>query len=143
MLRGRFGNTSGAPYLEAHIFLPRLKLRGLVSFLVDTGADGTVLMPADAKRLGVKFKSLKNPTVSEGIGGEARGFNEKAILAFSDAQYVYSYLLDIELSTPAKHNLRFPSLLGRDVLDKWRCVLERSRRIATFNPRVWDFRQKV
>lgn len=143
MIRGRFGNTSGAPYLEAHIFLPRLKLRGLVSFLVDTGADGTVLMPTDAKKLGVKFKSLRNPTVSEGVGGEAKGFNEKAILAFSDAQYVYSYSLDVEFSEPTKHNQRFPSLLGRDILDNWRIVLERSRRTATFNPRAWDFRQKT
>jgi hypothetical protein len=68
MLEGRLGNTSGAPYIEARVSFPRLKRRGLVSFLVDTGADGTVLMPADSKKLGIDFKSLKNPTTSQGIG---------------------------------------------------------------------------
>jgi hypothetical protein len=67
MLEGRLGNTSGAPYIEARLSFPRLKLIGLVSFPVDTGADGTVLMPADSKKLGIDFKSLKNPTTSQGI----------------------------------------------------------------------------
>jgi hypothetical protein len=49
MLEGRIGILSGAPYIEARISFPRLGLQGLVSFLVDTGADGTVLMPADTK----------------------------------------------------------------------------------------------
>src|SRR5579863_917663 len=31
---------------------------------------------------GVRFKSLRNPTVSEGIGGEAKGYNEQTILSF-------------------------------------------------------------
>ena len=39
MLKGRFGDTSGRPYIEGHILLPRLKKRGNVSFVFDTGAD--------------------------------------------------------------------------------------------------------
>lgn len=39
MLRGRFGDTSGRPYLEGRLFLPRLKLQGDISFIVDTGAE--------------------------------------------------------------------------------------------------------
>lgn len=143
MLEGRFGNTTGAPYLEAHVTFPRLKLRGLVSFLVDTGADGTVLMPADSKRLGVNFRALRNPTTSDGIGGAAKGFNETAVLSFSDRRYIYSYLLMIELSAPTRHNHRFPSLLGRDVLDTWRFIMGSTQRKITFTPRSWDLRQKI
>jgi hypothetical protein len=127
MLEGRFGNTTGAPYLEAHVSFPRLGLRGLVSFLVDTGADGTVLMPADSKKLGINFRSLRNPTTSEGIGGKADGFNERVVLTFSDKIHVYAYLLNIELSVPTRHNHRFPSLLGRDILDRWRFVMDQPR----------------
>jgi hypothetical protein len=83
MLEGRFGNTSGAPYLEARISIPRLSLRGFVSFLVDTGADGTVFMPADSKKLAVNFGALRNPVTSEGIGGAAKGFTEQVVLSFS------------------------------------------------------------
>ena len=143
MLHGRIGNTSGAPYLEGHLFIPRLGLRGLVSFLVDTGADGTVIMPADSRKLGVRFSSLRNPTTSEGIGGEAQGFTEMVILTFSDQTYIYSYQNNVEISAPTRHNHRFPSLLGRDILDRWRCVFERPRSIVTFTPKTWDLRQKV
>jgi hypothetical protein len=143
MLEGRFGNTSGAPYIEARISFPQLRLWGLVSFLVDTGADGTVLMPADSKKLGINFKSLRHPTTSEGIGGAAQGFNETAVLSFSDRSYIYSYSLTIELSAPTRHNHRFPSLLGRDVLKQWRCVMDADRGQIGFTPRRWDLRQKI
>jgi hypothetical protein len=120
MLEGRFGNTSGAPYLESRVSIPRLSLKGLVSFLVDTGADGTVFMPADSKKLGVNFGTLKNSVTSEGIGGAAKGFTEQVVLSFSDRRFIYTYLLNIEFSAPTKHNHRFPSLLGRDIIDQWR-----------------------
>jgi predicted aspartyl protease len=143
MLEGRFGNTSGAPYIEARVSFPRLRLRGLVSFLVDTGADGTVLMPADSNKLGIDHKSLRNPTTSEGIGGAAQGFNEEAVLSFSDRRYVYSYLLNVEISGPTRYNHRFPSLLGRDILKQWRLVMDADRKQITFTPRTWDLRQKI
>jgi hypothetical protein len=143
MLEGRFGNTSGAPYIEARVAFPRLGLRGLVSFLVDTGADGTVFMPADSKKLTIDYKSLREPTTSEGIGGAAQGFNETAVLSFSDRSYIYSYLLKVEISAPTRHNYRFPSLLGRDILKQWRMVMDADRKQITFTPRMWDLRQKI
>jgi predicted aspartyl protease len=143
MLEGRFGNTSGAPYLEARISIPRLKHRGLISFLVDTGADGTVLMPADSKKLGIDFRTLTDPTTSEGIGGAAKGFNETVILSFSDRRYVYSYLLKVEFSVPTRHNHRFPSLLGRDILAQGRLVVNRAQNKITFTPHQWGLRQKI
>ena len=143
MLEGRFGNTSGAPYLEARVAVPRLRLRGLVSFLADTGADGTVLMPADSRKLGINFGALRNPVTSEGIGGAAKGFNEQVILSFSDRKFIYSYLLDIEIAGPTRHNHRFPSLLGRDILDQWRFTMEKLKSKIVFTPRKWDLRQRI
>lgn len=143
MLEGRFGNTSGAPYIEARISFSRLRVRGLVSFLVDTGADGTVLMPVDSKKLGIDFRSLRHPTKSDGIGGVAKGFNEIGLLSFSDRRYIYSYRLQIEISEPTPHNHRFPSLLGRDIIDQWRLVMNSSQNQLTFTPCTWDLRQKI
>jgi hypothetical protein len=51
MIQGRFGNTSGRPYVEGRLVIPRLKVRGDISFIFDTGADQTVLMPMDGTRL--------------------------------------------------------------------------------------------
>ncbi|HYS48610.1 MAG TPA: retropepsin-like aspartic protease [Xanthobacteraceae bacterium] len=143
MLRGRLGITSGAPYIEARISFPRLRLQGLVLFLIDTGADGTVLMPADSKRIGIDFRALRNRTVSEGIGGAANGFSEHVVLSFSDRRSIYSYDLPIEISAPTSHNHRFPSLLGRDILKQWRLVMDAAQRSITCTPRTWDLRQKI
>jgi hypothetical protein len=66
-------------------------------------------------------------TISEGIGGESEGFNERAVLTFSDKRFIYSYVLKVEISKPTRRNLRFPSLLGRDLLDRWRFVMDPTR----------------
>src|SRR5262245_39152062 len=94
MLEGRFGNTSGAPYMEARISIPRLNLRGLVSFLVDTGADGTVIMPIDSRKLGIDFASLRNPVTPEGIGGPANAFTELASRVIFFRSEVCLFLFD-------------------------------------------------
>src|SRR5277367_5195431 len=143
MLRGRFGNTAGAPYLEAHIFFPSLGLRGLISFLVDTGADSTVLMPPDSGKLGVDFSSLITQTTCDGIGGSARCFSEKAMLSFADNRYVYSYIIAVDLLVPDRHNRRMPSLLGRDLMNRWRSVFDPSKQLVTFTPSTWDVRHKL
>ena len=62
MLRGRFGESSGRPYVSARVFIPRLALAGNVSFIFDTGADSSVLMPADAATLAVDYGMLATPS---------------------------------------------------------------------------------
>ena len=47
MLRGRFGHANKRPYIQGRLFIPRLEVWSDVSFLVDTGADKTSLLPAD------------------------------------------------------------------------------------------------
>ena len=144
MLVGRFGNTSRAPYIEALVSFPRLGQRGPVSFLMDSGADGSVLMPVDGKKLGIDYPTLRNPTTSTGIGGLAHGFEELCVIAFADSRYVYSYLLNrMEISVPTKENFRFPSLLGRDILNRWRVVLDYPHGKAHCTPQDWDQRQKI
>jgi hypothetical protein len=90
MLEGRFGGAYGAPYIQANVSLPRLGIRGILWLLIDTGADVTVLMPADSLRLGVDFRLLTNLTTIQGIGGIARGYHETAAISFYDSRYMYS-----------------------------------------------------
>ena len=78
MLHGRFGESSGRPYVSARVFIPRLGPAGNVSFIFDTGADSSVLMPADAIALGVDHALLSNPFESFGIGGSAPTYVERA-----------------------------------------------------------------
>lgn len=128
MLHGRFGESSGRPYVSARVFIPRLGLAGNVSFIFDTGADSSVLMPADAITLGVDYDLLSDPSESFGIGGSAQTFEEYARLAFADANgdRLYSYDIPILIHEPAMDAMRIPSLLGRDVIDRWRVTYDKS-----------------
>ena len=98
MLVGRFGDTTGRPYFEGRLYLPRLHLQSSISFLLDTGADSTALMPADAVTMGVAHSVLrlaKDPML--GIGGAAKMYIEKAILLLVDEERLYSYALDLTI----------------------------------------------
>jgi hypothetical protein len=97
MIQGRFGDTTTTPFVEASIYFPRLSVSGYVSFLADTGASGTVLMPADSKKLAINFSRLRNPRSSRTVGGPARGFMEQAVLGFLDraSNEVYGYNVEI------------------------------------------------
>jgi predicted aspartyl protease len=129
--------------LEAHVFFPRLNLRGLVSFLVDTGADGTVFMPSDSQKFGINFSALRNPRTPEGIGGAARAFKEMAVLSFSDPRYVYSFHVPVHIMVPTSHNLRFTSLIGRDILKSGNFTLDIEKKKITLSPRTWSLRQRI
>jgi predicted aspartyl protease len=143
MLEGRFGNTSGAPFFEGRIIFPRLGVRGLVSFLVDTGADATIITPLDGGKLGIDYSALRNPEASGGIGGAAKTFAEEAVLSFSDRRYVYSYLISVRILEPRPYSRRYNSLLGRDILGSGNLVVDRPKRKVTFSPRFWSLRQKI
>ena len=128
MLRGRFGESSGRPYVSARVFVPRLGLAGNVSFIFDTGADSTVLMPADAVTLGVSYDLLSNPFESFGIGGSAPTYIERARLAFADdnGRTLYGYDIALLIHHPTDDAMRVPSLLGRNIIDRWRVTYDKT-----------------
>ncbi|HEY3783418.1 MAG TPA: hypothetical protein VGL56_20235 [Fimbriimonadaceae bacterium] len=132
MLKGRFGDTSGRPYLEAKIFLPRLNVSGDISFLVDTGADTCILMPSDGIRLGIDYALLRGNRECQGIGCTIHTFVEKAILVFSDEKAVYTYSVDLDIHALDASLESVPSLLGREVLDRWSMNYNPSKNQLTF-----------
>ncbi|MYJ75023.1 MAG: hypothetical protein F4089_07905 [Gammaproteobacteria bacterium] len=99
-----------------------------MSFIFDTGADSSVLMPADAATLGVDYDLLSNPFKSFGIGGSAPTYIERARLAFADDNGRTLYGYDIPLLThhPPADAMRVPSLLGRNIIDRWRVTYDKS-----------------
>ena len=126
MLRGRFGDTSGRPYIEGHVLLPRLGWSGNVSFIFDTGADTTLLMPLDAQRMGIDYGMLENEVPTLGIGGESTNFSESAYLAFVGDDALYGYEIELHVCKPAEELMTVPSLLGRDIIDRWRVTYDKS-----------------
>jgi hypothetical protein len=120
MLSGRFGNTTGRPYMEGRLALPRLGIFGDISFIVDTGADKSVLMPLDGSRMSLDYGKLGPTVETVGIGGLSKDFIEPAVLAFVDpGNWLYVYSFQIHISPPNPQIGNIPSLLGRDILNQW------------------------
>ena len=120
MLRGRYGRTSGRPYVEGRLIIPRIGVRTNISFCVDTGADRTILMPLDSIRRRIDFSALGNRTAGVGVGGSAEIFVEPAVLAFVDlAQAVHAYDIALNIVGDNPQIRDLPSLLGRDILNRW------------------------
>jgi hypothetical protein len=121
---GRYGNTSHAPYVDAFVLIPSIGLRGNVSFLLDTGADCTVLAEVDARRLGMDYAALAHPMRSFGIGGASNDFQEPAVLGIADGPALHLFAISLIVKSPDPNLITMPSLLGRDVINRMRITLE-------------------
>lgn len=133
MLRGRYGDTSGRPYIEGRLILPGLKISGDISFLIDTGADRSLLHPDDGIRLGIDYAKLTGNAESVGTGGICHYFVEPAWIVFSEPKrFLYVHIIDLAISPPAPERMQLPSLLGRDILDRWRMIYHPTKKRLTF-----------
>ena len=85
-------------------------------------------MPADATTLGIDYDLLSNPFQSFGIGGAAPTYVERSRLAFADSSggCIYGYDIPLLVHHPTADAMRVPSLLGRDVIDRWRVTYDKS-----------------
>ncbi len=116
-----------APYVRAAVSLERLGVMGLVEFLVDTGADRTVLHSKDISVLRIDLSKLDVKTLQrlDGVGGGAHYYKEPATLYFmedGEGAFIQSWSLEILLAmTPMnpKGGPTIPSLLGRDILNNF------------------------
>ena len=127
MIRGYLTShtTNSRPYVEALLRFPTLSDRTLtVQFLVDTGADRSMLGHLDAKRLGIDLASLPEGTPTTGVGGQT----ESRLLAVELTLDAFTTPLTIVvLATPPSPPQRpVPSLLGRDVLAHFALFLDTS-----------------
>ena len=120
-LSGWFEGTPGTPYIDAKVDLPALVITRSIHLLLDTGADTTVLMANDAARMGIDFRNVApSSRLASGVGGSIRLHQVSASITFSDAENLYVYRAELAIAEPGEHNRGLPSLLGRDILNRWR-----------------------
>jgi predicted aspartyl protease len=110
--------SAGRPFVDARIVMRRLGIEGTVSFFVDTGADRTILQPLDARDLHLDITRLTGAARMFGLGGIVTNFVEPASLVFETNETIYAYRLDLVIARPAD-GPQLPSLLGRDILNRW------------------------
>ena len=118
MITGRFDR--GRPYIECRVVIPRFRISERAMFLLDTGADATCLHPPDAIRMGIPFAQLRQRARFGGIGGASPYFREQAVLLFEDDAETKIYRVRLLIAEPNESNRALPSLLGRDVINRWR-----------------------
>ena len=106
--------------------LPRLGWSGNVSFIFDTGADTSLLMPLDAQRMGIDYGLFETEVSTLGIGGPSENFVEPAYVAFVGDEALYGYEIKLHVCKPAVELMTVPSLLGRDIIDRWRVTYDKS-----------------
>ena len=126
-----------AAYVVAVVSLRQLGIEGVVEFLVDTGASRTTISDKDAIRLGIDyFKLEKLPGGTLGIGGNVDTYVAKGSeVSFKtrDKKYHVEKLdkLYVLRHERVDDNIkRIPSVLGRDVLNKYLFVYDRRKEKA-------------
>jgi len=153
MILGVFG-PDGSAYVIAHIKVPRLMVEGAFPFLVDTGADETTLHMRDAiqllstevianpignnpkswAKIKKRFRLLGNLALIGGVGGTAAYFKEPAQITFTHHDNTEEdCVFDLNIAKPERFKSRkfrqqfeLPSLLGIDILNRFRLVMDYS-----------------
>ena len=138
MITGHF--DAGSPYVEGFVELRGLRTDGRVTFLLDTGADVTCIMPQDGHWLGMDYTRIKRwDSPTRGVGGSVRAARRRAQVWFTEDSGVvrqYSLLIDIMPDLESLQGL--PSLLGQDILAHWRVVHEPASELLRITVRSAD-----
>ena len=109
--------------VDCRLFIPRLNIAGELRFQVDTGADITCLHLAEDDFLEIPFDQLDydRADLVAGVGGQTRYLPEQAQLIFEDDESGYVvHTIDLWIAEPNSRNRGLNSLLGLDVLNRWR-----------------------
>jgi len=122
MIHGHFGELR-RPYVSGSLLLPMAPREGRINFLLDTGADQTCLMPADAKAMRLKFEDLLlgKETRARGIGGRVKVHPQTGTITFLELSVgLVIYEVSVLVYPDRSPYRDYPSILGRDVLNDWR-----------------------
>ena len=114
-----------------------------VRFLIDTGADLTVISPVDVWRLEIDVKDLTPDVQVGGIGGAKRFAERDASISF-EAQdgILFRYDIPVLLSLDSVVESNHASLLGQDILQQMSANFDPSNETSAIQltPFKWDNR---
>lgn len=130
-IRGRF--IGDAPYVVANLRLQQIQ--GFVWLLADTGATRTTLLDRDFRILDIPREALAPaPTPLVGIGGSVRSFvlhdadltfvSDEGDMVLRQDIWVVQHDLDRLPAEEVSRVLRLPSVMGRDVINRFRFVCD-------------------
>lgn len=133
MCKGLF--FDGTPYIFATVLFPAHYRKAkefppFLTFLIDTGADTTMINSIDAEKLGITYRAsvpffgkhpLEEGMVVRGVGGKIKTYivkDVRLILKTSLNNHVefHTEYLD-HICIPEGEVMEIPNLLGRDILN--------------------------
>jgi hypothetical protein len=129
-------------YVAAIVESEKLHLYGTVEFLVDTGATRTTISDKEVIRLGLDYAELDKLQAGVfGVGGTVDTYIlEDAKLMFNAGKMIQQ--LPLEQLYILKHSalndkiLRIPSVLGRDILNKYSLIYDKRQELAYITDKI-------
>ena len=90
--------------------------------------------------LGIRQSELQQGGSISSVGGLQHSYLEQQVtLAFKDDSRVHFYGIPVELVDRSEHNQDFPSIIGRDLLHRWRMRYEFSAGLLEFDVLTSDY----
>jgi hypothetical protein len=91
-----------------------------VTFLIDTGAISTIVMPGDASKFQVDFNTLSAAPLLDIGGSSIPGFYINMFLDPLERGFIYTYnISDAIIVNPGLCNATHPSILGQTAWSRW------------------------
>ena len=132
MINGFFRN--GAGFVNAHLISEEMNINETIEFMVDTGASRTTLLDKDVICLRIEYDKLRRYEQDlSGIGGSVETYViDDAFLLFGAYTmeipvFAIRHPLGVMDDQERIRILRFPSILGRDVINKFRLIFDKER----------------
>ena len=134
-------DKTGAGFVSVYIHLPINNIIRRVDFLVDTGAEKTLLHPKDALDLGFSYENL--PTkIGIGFGGEFEYYvvkNKEIYFIFLEEkkgkEIYYSIKMNqiqlMQMNYISLHYIK-DSVLGRDFINKYELLFSFKKNMINF-----------
>jgi len=141
-IQGTVLDADGRPYVAASVWFPNQKLPLNVPFLLDTGSDRTILSREALIASGIgSFSGTRHRTEDLQVYGSAIRLQVQ-LATFGFRTETHRLFYDVEVCIPPDEFLEqgLPSLLGRDLLNRWRLLLDYRARVFRVDAHTWDAR---
>jgi hypothetical protein len=133
IVKGSFDPETRRPYCQGLLFIPRLKKASPIDFIVDTGSDVTTLNPGDGKRMEVDYTRLIYSEPAIAVGSRHNAAVLQAIIAFaSNEGNLPIYSIQLHITPYSEISEKLPSMLGTDILHRWKMNWNPSEDILEF-----------
>jgi hypothetical protein len=121
IIKGSFDPETRRPYCQGLLFIPKFKKSMPIDFIVDTGSDVTTLNPGDGKRLNLDYTRLNYTEPALAVNSEHIAASLFAVVAFMcEDGSLPIYSINLHITPYSVQCEKLPSLLGTDILHRWR-----------------------